>query len=695
MPSTNVGYQVRETVRFAPGRPALTLGLRTALATVVPLLVVPLIAPEATTWASTAGFVLAVADKGGSYRTRARTLGGITIASTLAVAIASLASNATWSAVLAMGCASLLCALAGVFGAVPAAGGVTTAVMFCIALGIREPSYSAILERALGVFGGGAWAMAMALVFWPIRVYRPARVAVARCYRALAGYTRIEHGESLGTTQWLAEVTQAHGPIRMRIEEARTVLAATRRGRRGESGRGALLLVLLQTLDLLFGALVALEDALDSKTFAEGARLEALHASLQRVEGALLEISDRIEVEERLPAPSVDWTLIGAEWSAATSDFDTHHVATLFMRVRDAIANAYDTTDRLFEARISPADEAPVATDTEIREPWLTRFVDAIRTHPLVLRHALRLSSLTVAAVIITESFHLTRGYWVTLNVVVLLQPYASATSVKTLQRVGGTALGALLAAFIMGQEPAPSLLVVISTLLAGVSASVMALNYGLYAFFLTPTFVLLAESHSLDPALPELRIVNTCIGGVLALVGAQLFWPHRESDHLPAVIADTFKALRSYFDQAATALSARSGPQPPVGEARRAFGLQVNLAETSFQRRLAEADPRRGNLEPIMTLLLYARRFGATCGALAAVRTDENNASVAAYRAMVDAILADLEDAARSGRAPAPLPALDAPKELSAPAIALRLSRVQQQLTILHEAMSRWSVRS
>ena len=687
VPRTNVRYQVRESVRIAPGRPALTLGIRTALATVVPLLVVPLFSLEATSWASTAGFIIAVADKGGSYRTRGATMGGITVTCALAVFVASLASQQAWTAIAGTAVGIFVCALAGIFGPIPSAGGVTTAVMFCIALGIREPTLRGAFLRAFAVLGGGAWAMTMALVFWPIRVYRPGRVAVARCYRALASYTRIEHGEGLGTSEWLAEVTNAHGPIRAAIEDARTVLAATRRGRRGESGRGALLLVLLQTLDLVFGALVALEDVLDARVCSEPLHLEALHASLSRVEAALLEVADRTENEERLGPPTVDWTLIGAEWPSSSADVNVRQVATLLMRVRDAIANAYDTTDRLFDARVSPSDEAPVAAGTELeRIGWPTRVVDAIRTHPLVWRHALRVTLISVLAVIITEHWHLSRGYWVTLNAVVLLQPYTSATSVKTFQRVGGTALGALVAALIMTQLHDARIFVVIATVLAGVSASIMQLNYGLYAFFLTPTFVLLAEAHTPDASLPELRIINTCIGGALALLGAQLFWPHRESELLPVAIADTFKSLRTYFDEAI------QGSPTSAAEARRTFGLQVNLAEASFQRRLAEADPRRGSLEPVMTLLLYARRFGATCGALAAARIDGDTQQ---FKTLVDGVIADLEDSARSGRTPQPLPAWEPPATLETPAIALRLARVQQQLTILHEGMARWAVRT
>ena len=55
---------MRRIVRLAPGRPALMLGVRTALATLMPLLCARFIGANAAVWASTGGFIVALADKG-------------------------------------------------------------------------------------------------------------------------------------------------------------------------------------------------------------------------------------------------------------------------------------------------------------------------------------------------------------------------------------------------------------------------------------------------------------------------------------------------------------------------------------------------------------------------------------------------------------------------------------------------------
>src|SRR4051794_26072338 len=121
---------VRHVVRLAPGRPAIMLGVRAALATVVPLLLARWIGASTAVWASTGGFIVALADKGGSYRTRARIMGGLTMATACAVVAAAFAAPYAWAAAPLMLVVAGVCAFAGALGPAQAAGGVTTAVLF-------------------------------------------------------------------------------------------------------------------------------------------------------------------------------------------------------------------------------------------------------------------------------------------------------------------------------------------------------------------------------------------------------------------------------------------------------------------------------------------------------------------------------------------------------------------------------------
>jgi uncharacterized membrane protein YccC len=685
----SAAHHVRQLVRIAPGRPALMLGVRTALATAVPLVAARWIGPTAAVWASTAGFTVALADKGGSYRTRAATMGGVTVATAIAVTAAALAAPYVWAAAPLMLVVASLCAFAAVLGPAAAGGAVTVAVLFAVSL--ASPSTAGALARGAAILGGGTWAMGLALLFWPVRVYKPARWAVARTYRALAAqaHTMADVAPTLGSDAWVAEITRGHGAIRDTLEEARAVLAATRRGRLGESRRGARLLVCLQVADQLFAALVALEAVLDASParVSSAATLEGLAASLEL-------LAERVVPEGRLsPPPPVGFSAADAR---AAGD---EHAAVLIDRMRGYVELAHETIATLHDDRapIATAAPFPVADAPPLGE----RIREQLTTDSVLARHALRVGVTAAIAVVATRAIGVPRGYWVTLTVLITLQPYRHATFTKALQRVAGTVGGAIVAALLLASLHSSDALLVVATLLAGVSAAVLQLNYALFAFFLTPTFVLLAELNARDWHLAEVRIINTVGGGLLALLASRLFWPHRERDRFSDEIERVLAALADYVEAVARVLSESiPAPAPTLPPVRQRLGLAMNAADASFERLLADGGAPRALQEPMMAMLLYVRRIAATLGAAVSVRSvtplTVDRAAVDAFAAAVAGWLreaAKSQDGDLSPPPPHPLSALDALlRPFAGTLLGVRLARLVQQLTVLHDATLRAS---
>src|SRR5690242_12023505 len=123
-----VGHHARVATTLAPGRPALWLGLRTAAAVAVPLAFAPWLYPLAATWAPLAGYGIALVDKGGAYRARAKSMGSVAIGGLAAVAIGTLVADhpELAIAVVTIGCA--LCAFGQAFPPAGPAVGNTIAV---------------------------------------------------------------------------------------------------------------------------------------------------------------------------------------------------------------------------------------------------------------------------------------------------------------------------------------------------------------------------------------------------------------------------------------------------------------------------------------------------------------------------------------------------------------------------------------
>jgi uncharacterized membrane protein YccC len=698
----NVRGYLREATRFTPGRPAIALGLRAAVATTAPALAAHTLFPAAQTWASVAGFLVALADKGGAYRTRALTMGGVTVAGAIATMLGALVPPPL--AAPLMFAWATLCGLGGAWGPAAAGVGNSAAVMFAISLSVPAPDLGAALERGAWLVAGGAWAMGLGLLLWPVRVYKPARRAVARSLDLLADQCA-DTGRlaaSAGDTAWQLRIQRGHRELREAIEVARAMLAATRRGR-GEAGRGERLLVVVQQVEHIFGALVALEDVIET-AHATGGVAAATHAQIRAAldgcAGTLRELAARVVREDRLPPmPELTWgpdaLRAGADDPAlpAAARLQLRHAAELVGRLHIAGVAAGETIGMLHDDRgpigaLTPA--APV--QASVLEPLR----DLLTLDSVVLRHALRLGTAAGLAVALMTATGLDHGRWVTITVIVLMQPHAPATVTRGLQRVGGTVLGGVAAALIATYVREPTVIMVIAFVLSALSTAVLQINYALFSFLLTPSFVLLAEVETNNWELAPVRAINTIIGGALAFAASWLLWPSRERRHFPDHAAAAAAALRGYVSAVVTALTAGAPvPAPDVAAARRHFGLAINNADASLQRLLAESHGHPEALEPAMTMLLYLRRVAATLAALASTRIVSSPITGDGPQALADhatAVLADLERALRDGRPPAPLPALDDSVLADPdPMRAARRARLAQQVGILHRAVERW----
>ena len=706
---------VRAATAVAPARPAYAAGLRAALATVVPLLVAQVFNLSGGTWMSLAGFSGALAEKGGSYRSRAGAIAALTGFGTVAVLIGAGASQQLAVAVGLTFVLAVVCALGRAWGNTGAIIGGSVLNMFVISLAWPATGLADALGRAGYTIAGGAWAALLALVLWPLRPYRPARLAVGDCLRAVADYVT----QVLGAleSEKRDEVLPAGSfTVRASLENARATLARIRRGRPGESRRGERLLVLHTTTDQMFGNTLALVEALEAiPPAARLPRQEAMVvAALREVELVLRELATRVEEERQTGVTSVH--LSGALLLASLTplppngrsvddeispevryaDAQYTHAAALIDRIAMFAGVAAANVAALDGANVPVPSTVPEAEELTERQPVLAPLRSVIGHDSLVLRHALRVGTVTAAAVLLAGLLGLPRGYWVTITVVIILQPYTGATTLRAVQRVIGTVVGGMLTAALGAAFHDERAILVMAFVFAAVSVALIPINYTAFSVFLTPTFVLLAEASAGDWHLAGVRVLDTVIGGVLALLGARLLWPAPEWKRLPTYMAAALRADRDYLQTVVrnfADLSDAAGRQ--MRDRRRDAALAAINAEESFQRVLGEHHESTETLSPVMTFLTYARRFAVSVTALAVSRHALDASSATALEQFVDRASHRLDAAAsrlNNGAADG-LPAMAAPAgpepdlHLADPILQARLTRLTRQLDTLVSA--------
>jgi uncharacterized membrane protein YccC len=698
---------VRAATVVASVRPAYAAGFRAALATVVPLMVALVLGLSGGTWLSLAGFSGTIVDKGGAYASRAAAIAALTGFGAIAVALGAFVSHNLAVAVPLTFAVALVCAMGRAWGNTGATVGGSVLNMFVISLAFPSASFPEALGRSGYVIVGGLWSAFLALVLWPVRPYRPARLALAECLRKLADYVTQVLGPIASPNVSDDALPAGSVAVRTALENASATLAAIRRGRPGESGRGERLLVLRETADQMFGNLMALVETVEAvpPEHRDATRLGLIADALRDVIRVLHELADRVEEEQQTGVTTVraSGALLRASLTSSAeanepSDVAAHylHAATVLDRIAQFGNVAAANVAALDGAHVPVPATAPETEEPSEPRALLAPLRSVLGHDSLVLRHSLRVAMVTTSAVLLAGVLQLPRGYWVTVTAVIILQPYAGATTLRAVQRVIGTVVGGILTAALGALFHDIRAILVLSFIFAGVSVAVLPLNYTAFSVFLTPTFVLLAEASAGDWHLASVRVVNTVLGGVLALLGVRLLWPAPEWKRLPLYLAAMLRANRDYLRTVVRVFPDRSDAAGrELRGSRREAALAAINAEESFQRLMGEHGGKPEMVAPVMTVLTYGRRFTVSIAALAVSRHAVDPSTATVLQQFAEAATTRLDSATErltsfaSGAAPpaaSEMPDVLRSQSLD-PIVHARLTRLGRQLDTLVSA--------
>src|SRR5258706_654093 len=490
-----LGAHVRKSLEIAAVRPAFALGLRAATATIVPVVVGDASGQPIFGWMALGGWLCAIADPGGPHLLRARTMAAFAGAAALVTGLGSLASRRPALSIALLFAGAIAASLARVGGEAAGTVGTTTLILLCIALGSPAPPDQA-LPRVAMVLGGCAVSASLALFLWPVHAYRPARLAIASCYRELATLAaKIAEPAEDRERAWSALVVRQPPRVRAELERARIALGAVRRTRSGPSARGQQLDVLFETADVLLRDLIMAGEALAAAQAVDASWLRAIAAALQG-------IADAIEDKAAPPGISLPESLPAAPPEVEQARARLITTVQVALRVAAALRTG------------APLENDVLAPETEVPR---TTVRATLASDSAVLRHAVRMAVTVSIGAAIAASMGVTKASWVTVAAVIVLQPDSGSTVRRAVQRVLGTVVGAGLAGLLGPALHSPTLIGVVLFPLSALALALRPLNYGLFTLLVTPVFLLMAEVLSGDWHLAGLRVESTLIGGGLA----------------------------------------------------------------------------------------------------------------------------------------------------------------------------------
>jgi uncharacterized membrane protein YccC len=241
------------------------------------------------------------------------------------------------------------------------------------------------------------------------------------------------------------------------------------------------------------------------------------------------------------------------------------------------------------------------------------------------------------ADVLLMRMVHVRHGGWLAMTSIIVLQPTGSGTLRRGAQRVGGTIAGGILAAIFAAAIHSQEGVIAVITVTSIFSLATYAVDYGWYAFFLTPTFVLMSLPHLRDWHFAGVRIGNTILGAAVAVLAMRLLWPEREQAAMKRLLARGALAdaeyVRAMLDFWSSVSSSRSttgrvdADRRLLAPARRACGLAINDAEEALDRIMLEPQvslARAARWETALTFVTYLRRMTRAVATLAAIGNNE-----------------------------------------------------------------------
>ena len=577
--------------------------------------------------AAVAALLTCLGDSGGPIRRRLPALLAFALIGTLFTAGFGLLRGLGLGVAVPAACLGIFaCSFARVWGQTQLQVGNLLVVVLVLAMDQpRGPTEAVLLA---GLFAGGClWAILLTMVIWRIHPFRPARRAVADAYRSAARLVADLRGLVEGNADpaaWDAHARGHRRAVRDTIERARTAVQDTLRVRGPASARAFQGLLRIEAIDQIFGALIALSDLLEATP--DPAVRAAASRLLRLLRPALLVLSVAIRADDP-----------GRGGAAALQRLSRLGPAMDAMAAAGKIPLLAGVTDAILErlriaaSLTAPANWKPGALPETASLPWRQRVVTPFRANldwqSAAFRHALRTAVVAGPALAVTLSLTGTYQHWLTITLILTMQPFYALTWQRALERIGGTVMGGLVAAVLALVCTTPLAIAAALFPLAILSFTARAVNYGLFIALLTPMVVLLTEVSrpgTSEFVIAGLRALYTVAGGLLAVFGCIVLWPSWEPDRLERELAVAITA-HAAFAEAELDMLLGTGSGEAVDRGRRAAGVASNNLETSISRALAE--PRRTQRTDLQAAMVTDAALRRMAGRLSALQMDPHHA--------------------------------------------------------------------
>ncbi|KAB7731722.1 hypothetical protein F5984_05715 [Rudanella paleaurantiibacter] len=555
-----------------------------------------------------------------------------------------------WTLGLEIGLLSFFFALFNVYGnraaAVGSAGMLTLILTMARgantgATGSQTIALSEILTQATLILLGGLWYTGISLVFRQFRPYRQAQQALAECIHEIARFLRIKADFYDGRTdldddyrRLVAQhvvVSEKQDVVRELLFKSRQVVAETT-----STGR-VLVLTFAEVVDLYeqISAMYYDYQSLRDRFGATGI-LNLIATQIHRLVNELDAIGLAI-LEGSAHRPRLDMHAaleqIQAAINALPPNTDMGNPLVL-RRVLVSIRQLAERINGLLqiapETGTTPADPSTLDYSRFVSHQPIdvARLRDNLSLRSSVFRYSLRMAIACVVGYIVATFWpngH--HSYWILLTITVILKPAYSLTRQRNSDRLLGTLAGGLLGVVILAFVPNPIAQFVFMVLFMLGTYSFQRRNYITMVICVTPFVLILFNFMGIGfrEVVGE-RMLDTLIGGVIAVIASYGLLPRWESEQVLPVLRDVLNADIKYLQKLEESLCGRVVTETDYKLARKSVYVQSANLSAAFERMLSEPKSKRRHQQDLLQFAVLNHIFSSNVATIVLTTVDREH---------------------------------------------------------------------
>lgn len=468
---------------------------------------------------------------------------------------------------IAMGVIAFFVSLLSVYGFRASLVSFSGLLAMVIAFAIDKTSPSAIFIQVALMGVGGLWYLAVTLLFQIIFPNKDKNQLLSDTLHLIGDYLKLR-AKLLTSSEDRDQRIQQNFSLQNRINDKHETLRESLLTARKRSGRSRYeekqLLIFISTIKIfeLIEAEQMNYDTID-KIFMDRKEFLKPAKKLNKIMGNhLIRLSEVLMQKDPLPDKK---NLMAALNKANNSITDYLNTYKLPQAREGAIIlkNLYDYQEQLLKeiiairrAMANVKEASKVSLKRQDASQFLTlheyRFnvlVQNLNFDSTLFRHSLRLSIAMLFAYSLGVIFEIQNAYWILLTIIVIMRPSYGLTKERSKDRIIGTIIGAVIAIGIVLLTQNKILYAILSLVTLVFAFALIQQNYKSAAALITISIVFVYSF--INPKALEViqyRVIDTCIGAIIAVVANYSLLPSWEVFNLKQVLSKALKANKAYL---------------------------------------------------------------------------------------------------------------------------------------------------